>query len=106
MCLLSALVHVLITNFVPGFGCGGKGPGNENENEKSEDYSKADLKKRVLFFITVFRLAIPAFFRFTAEEGWYGQPKYCYKKNNTRCFKSALCSLRTSRSCFFIFWLI
>ena len=63
MCLLSALVHVLITNFVPGFGCGGKGPGNENENEKSEDYSKADLKKRVLFFITVFRLAIPAFFR-------------------------------------------
>ena len=23
------------------------------------------------------------------EEGWYGQPKYCYK-NNTRCFKSAL----------------
>ena len=55
MCLLSALVHVLITNFVPGFGCGEKGPGNENENEKSEDYSKADLKQRVLFFITIFK---------------------------------------------------
>ena len=25
-------------------------------------YSKADLKQRVLFFITIFRLAIPAFF--------------------------------------------
>ena len=34
------------------------------KNEKSEDYSKADLKQRVLFFITIFRLAIPAFFRF------------------------------------------
>ena len=32
-----------------------------NKNEKSEDYSKADLKQRVLFFITIFRLAIPAF---------------------------------------------
>ena len=38
---------------------------NGNKNEKSEDYSKADLKQRVLFFITIFRLAIPAFFRFT-----------------------------------------
>ena len=37
----------------------------KNKNEKSEDYSKADLKQRVLFFITIFRLAIPAFFRFT-----------------------------------------
>ena len=36
-----------------------------NKNEKSEDYSKADLKQRVLFFKTIFRLAIPAFFRFT-----------------------------------------
>ena len=36
-----------------------------NKNEKSEGYSKADLKQRVLFFITIFRLAIPAFFRFT-----------------------------------------
>ena len=24
------------------------------------------------------------------EEGWYGQPKYCYGKNNTRCSESAL----------------
>ena len=27
------------------------------------------------------------------EEGWYGKPKYCYKKNNTRCsggYESAL----------------
>ena len=38
----------------------------QNKNEKSEDYSKADLKQRVLFFfITIFRLAMPAFFRFT-----------------------------------------
>ena len=35
---------------------------------KSKDYCKADLKQRVLFFITVFR---------------YGQPKYCYKKQYT-----------------------
>ena len=35
------------------------------KNEKSEDYSKADLKQRVLFFVTIFRVAIPAFFRFT-----------------------------------------
>ena len=39
--------------------------GYVNKNEKSEDYSKAELKQRVLFFITIFRLAIPAFFRFT-----------------------------------------
>ena len=36
-----------------------------NKNEKSEDYSKAVLIQRVLFFITIFRLAIPAVFRFT-----------------------------------------
>ena len=36
-----------------------------NKNEKTEDYRKADLKLRVLFFITIFRLVIPAFFRFT-----------------------------------------
>ena len=35
------------------------------KNEKSKDYCKADLRQRVLFFITIFRLAIPAFFRFT-----------------------------------------
>ena len=35
------------------------------KNDKSKDYCKADLKQRVLFFITIFRLAIPAFFRFT-----------------------------------------
>ena len=51
-----------------------------NKNEKSEDYSKAYLKQRVLFFITIFRLAIPAFFRFTDVT----------EKNNTRCFKSVL----------------
>ena len=33
----------------------------ETKNEKSKDYCKADLKQRVLFFITIFRLAIPAF---------------------------------------------
>ena len=32
------------------------------KNEKSKDYCKADLKQRVLFFIPIFRLAIPAFF--------------------------------------------
>ena len=37
-----------------------------DKNEKSKDYCKADLKQRVLFlFLTIFRLAIPAFFRFT-----------------------------------------
>ena len=36
-----------------------------NKNEKSKDYCKADLKQRLLFFKTIFRLAIPAFLRFT-----------------------------------------
>ena len=35
------------------------------KNEKSKDYCKADLKQRVSFFIAIFRLAIPPFFRFT-----------------------------------------
>ena len=35
------------------------------KNEKSKDYCKADFKQRVLFFLTIFRLAIPVFFRFT-----------------------------------------
>ena len=38
------------------------------KNEKSKDYCKADLKQRVLFLITIFRLAIP---------------NYCYKKQYT-----------------------
>ena len=77
------------------------------KNEKSKDYSKADQHNVYCFLITIFRLlAIPAFFRFTdvtvvtyqqlyqyycdsyhkfsdickQEEGWYGQPKYCYEK--------------------------
>jgi len=40
-------------------------PATQAKNEKSKDYCKADFKQRVLFFITIFRLAIPAFFRFT-----------------------------------------
>ena len=35
------------------------------KDEKSKEYFKADLKQRVLFFLTIFRVAIPAFFRFT-----------------------------------------
>ena len=35
------------------------------KTKKSKDYCKADLKQHILFFITIFRLAIPAFFRFT-----------------------------------------
>ena len=35
------------------------------KNEKSEDYRKADHNSVYFFFITIFRLAIPAFFRFT-----------------------------------------
>ena len=38
---------------------------NRTKNEKSKDYCKADSRQRVLFFITIFRLAIPTFFRFT-----------------------------------------
>ena len=38
------------------------------KNEKSKDCCKADLKQRALFFITIFRLAIPAFFRFSSVE--------------------------------------
>jgi len=36
-----------------------------SKNKKNKEYYKADLKQHVLFFITIFRLAIPAFFRFT-----------------------------------------
>ena len=37
----------------------------QTKNEKSKDYCKADLKQREVVFITIFRLSIPAFFRFT-----------------------------------------
>ena len=36
-----------------------------NKNEKFKDNCTTDLKQRVWFFITIFWLAIPAFFRFT-----------------------------------------
>ena len=47
------------------------------------------------FFITIFRLAIPAFFRFT--EGWYGQQKYCYEKTIHVVLNQRCRSLWTSR---------
>ena len=34
------------------------------------------------------------------EEGWYGQPKYCYKKTIHVVLNQLCCSLRTSRSHF------
>ena len=40
------------------------GGGGGTKDEKSKDYCEADLKQHVLFFMTIFRLAIPAFFRF------------------------------------------
>ena len=62
------LAVALIVAMAKGTGMKGK-KGMENiKNEKSKDYCKADLKQRVLFFITIFRLAIP---------------KYCYKKQYT-----------------------
>ena len=30
------------------------------------------------------------------EEGWYGQPKYCYEKNKTRCYDQLCSGLWTS----------
>ena len=39
---------------------------------------KADHNNVYCFLITIFRLAIPAFYK--PEEGWYGHPKYCYEK--------------------------
>ena len=50
-------------------GCIGK-------NKKSKDYCKADLKQRILLFITIFRLAIPAFFRFTDVTELMQQSQY------------------------------
>ena len=38
---------------------------DEPKNEKSRNYCKADLNNVDCFFITIFRLAIPALFRFT-----------------------------------------
>ena len=40
-------------------------PKYKEPRTRTKDYCKADLKQHVLFFITIFRLAIPAFFRFT-----------------------------------------
>ena len=37
----------------------------EPKNDKSRDYSKADHNNIYCFFITIFWLAIPAFFSFT-----------------------------------------
>ena len=37
----------------------------KTKTEKSKDYCKADHNNVYFFFITIFRLAIPAFFRFT-----------------------------------------
>ena len=37
----------------------------KNKNEKSKEYCKADQNNVYCFLITIFRLAIPAFFRFT-----------------------------------------
>ena len=62
------------------------GGGGGTKNEKSKDYCKADLKQRVLFFITIFLLAIPAFFRFTDVTELMLQSQYyidgeCRNKN-------------------------
>ena len=58
-----------------------------SKNKKSKNYCKAYLKQRMLFFITIFRLAIPS-------SGL--QMLLCMASrniviiNNIRCFKSAL----------------
>ena len=77
-----------------------------SERSKRRDFlslifiSKSISKKlliKILFFITIFRLAIPAFFRFTdvtvtsvnlKKTGMAS--RNIVIKNNTRCFKSAL----------------
>ena len=59
------LAVALIVAMAKGTGMNGKKRMDNIKNEKSKDYCKADLKQRVLFFITIFWLAIPAFFRFT-----------------------------------------
>ena len=38
------------------------------------------------------------------EEGWYGQPKYCYKKTIHVVMNQLCSSLWTSRLCFFFFY--
>ena len=48
------------------------------KNENSKDYCKADHNSVYGFLITIFRLAIPAFFRFI--EGWYGRNIVLRKK--------------------------
>ena len=59
------------------------------KNEKSKDYCKADLRQRVLFFITMFRLAIPAFFGFTDVTELMQQSQYYINGEcrNTNCLK-------------------
>ena len=58
-------------------------------NEKFEDYSKADLKQPSIVFynkISAGHTSLLQVYRCNIckpEEGWYGQPKYCYKKQYT-----------------------
>ena len=40
------------------------------------------------------------------DEGWYGQPKYCYEKTIHVVLNQLCSSLWTSRFWFLIFWLI
>ena len=47
------------------------------------------------FFITIFRLAIPALCK--PEEGWYGMQKYCYKKTIHVVMNQLCSSLWTCR---------
>ena len=59
------------------------------QNQEVQNYCKADLKQRVLFFITIFRLAIPAFFRFTdvTELMWQTQYYIDGECRNKNCLK-------------------
>ena len=55
----------------------------------AKDYCKADLKQLVLFFITIFRLTIPSFFRFTdvTELMWESQYYIEGECRNKNCLK-------------------
>ena len=64
----TTLLVALIVAMAKGTRMNGKKGMKNIKKEKFKDYCKADLKQRVLFFITIFWLAIP---------------KYCYKKQYT-----------------------
>ena len=56
--------------------------------------------------VRVYRIVLIYNYICKPDEGWYGQPKYCYEKTIHVVLNQLCSSLWTSRFWFLIFWLI